>query len=209
MTSKSRIKSLDEIIRLIGEYAGVIAGAGFPYFIAFFGVKWALPTRPVVALVVSIITLLIAIWLAVALSRFIKHSMPTTIAIVGLFVASAYASIGAFAGLSATIHTWRPTSYNVTASQPLLPTAGRTNDTIPVEDPFGIFAQYYTVVVLDLVPGIEVSKTMALPTTVEIKSRLGGLPVLGFKIYMIFAVIGAFKKWKEIRKEKTKGKAAS
>lgn len=209
MSLKSRIKSALDGLHPVGAYATVIAGAGSPYLIPFLGVKWALPTRPAIALIVSVITLVIAIWIAVTLSRFINHSIPTTMAIVGLFVASTYASIGAFAGLSATIQTWCPASYSVTASQPLLPVVSKTNNVIPVDDSFSIFADYYTLVLLDLIPGIEFSKTLALPATVEIKSRLGGLPVLGFKIYMIFAIIGAYKKWKEIRKERTNGEAAA
>jgi hypothetical protein len=199
MSPPSQIKSLEDNFRLVGKYARVIAGAGLPYYIAFFGVKWALPTRPVIALIVSFITLMIAVWIAVQLCRFIKHSIPTTIAIVGLFVASTYAST--FAGLSATIHIWRATSYTVTASPSLVPTSGKISDVISVEDLFGIFSQYYTVVLLDLMPGIEFSKTFALPDSVEIKSRIGGLPVLGFKIPVIFAIVGAFKKWREIRKK--------
>jgi hypothetical protein len=209
MSLQSRIKSLDESVRLAGDYAAVIAGAAAPYLIPFLGVNWALPAHPAIALIISLVTLIIAICIAVILGRFVKHKIPTTIAIVGLFVASIYASIGAFAGMSATIHTWRPVSYTVSPSAPLLPVAGKPNEVIPVDEPFGIFSQYYTVVVLDLVPGIEVSKTLALPPSVEIKSRLGGLPVLAFKIYVIVAVIGTFKKWKEIRKEQTKAKTAT
>lgn len=204
MTSTSRF---DANTKLVGNYLAVIAGAGSPYLIAFLGVKWALPARPVVALIASLITLAIAIWSAVMLSRFIKHSIPTTIAIVALLVASTYASVGAFAGLSATIHAWRPTSYDITAAQPLLPTAGRANETISSDDPFEIFSNYYLVVMLDLIPGIEFSKTLAVATTVQPKSKLAGLPVLGFKIYIIVAVIGAFKRWRDVRKQ-TQEKAA-
>ena len=197
---------IEEKARFVGEYAAVMAGAGFPYLIAFAGVKLALPGRPVIALIVSIVTLAIAIWAAIMLSRFVKKSLPTTVAIVGLFVASTYAAAGAFTGFSATLYTWRPSSYSVKPAQSLIPAAGRANEMIPIDDPFEIFSNYYTVQMFDLVPGIEFSKTLALPTTVEPKSKLGGLPVLGFKIYMILAVIGAFKKWREVRKEQAKGK---
>lgn len=199
MTSKNQYK-------LVGDYLSVIAGAGSPYLIAFLGVKLALPGWPMIAFIASVITLVIAIGAAVGLSRFIKHSRPTTVAIVALFVASTYASVGAFAGLSATIHAWRPESYSVTAAPPLIPIAGSTTEHPPTDDPFEIFSNYYLVVMLDLVPGIEFSKTLILPTTVEAKSRLGGLPVLGFKIYVLLAVIGAYKKWKEVRKERSKSK---
>lgn len=196
MTTKSRFDK-----ELLGNYLAVISGATSPYLIAFLGVKWALPERPVVALIASLITLVIAVWSAIKLSRFIKHAIPTTIAIVALLVASTYASVGAFAGLSATLYTWRPSSYDVTAAQSLIPTAGSVNKSIPVDDPFEIFSNYYLVVMLDLIPGIEFSKTLALATTVQTKSKLGGLPVLGFKIYFILAVIGAFKRWREVRKQ--------
>ena len=115
-------------------------------------------------------------------------------------------SIGSFAGLSATIYTWRPASYSLTATEPLLPVVGRSENPITPDDPFGIFSHYYQLVLLDLIPGIEVTKTMTISPPVEIKSRLGGLPVLGFKIYLIIAVIGAFKKWREVRKERAKNK---
>ena len=198
MTSKSRS---DTNLELVGKYLAVMAGGAAPYLIAFLGVKRALPTQPVVALIASLITLAIAIWSAVKLSQFIENAIPTTMAIVALLVASTYASVGAFAGLSATLQTWRPTSYDVTAVQPLLPAAGRANETIPVADPFGVFSNYYLVVMLDLIPGIEFSETLALTTPVQTKSKLGGLLVLGFKIYVLIAVIGAFKKWREMRKQ--------
>jgi len=42
---------------------------------------------------------------------------------------------------------------------------------------------------------------MAITPPVEVRSRLGGLPVLGFKVFVLVAVIGAFKKWRDLRKE--------
>ena len=53
-----------------------LAGALAPYFIPYFGVRWALPDRPLVAALISLISLALFItaawWLAHSLAHFLE-----------------------------------------------------------------------------------------------------------------------------------------
>jgi hypothetical protein len=205
MASQEQINAAKEELRKtfsLWNLPGVLSGALSLYWIPYLGAKWALPNRPFVALTVSVISLTMSIVVAWWLAHSLTRRTPTVL-VIGVFAAAIVVSIGSFAGLSATIYTWRPTSYSLTASEPLLPVASESENLITADDPVGLFSHYYQLVLLDFIPGLEATKTMTINHPVEIKSRLGGLPVLGFKIYILIAVVGAFKKWRELRKEQT------
>lgn len=205
MTAKSgrgRLQTVvtkaDDATLAVRDYAGVLTGAFALYIIPAVGVRKALPSHLILAAVVSVLSLAIALGVALLLRRSVKSSS-STVLIVGLFVAAVLGSLGAFAGTSATLNAWRPSSYSITAQKMSEATSAPT-DAVAVSDPFGAFVDYYSWVLLDLIPGVDVAKTLKVNPTLEPVSVSGGLPVLGFKAYVIFTIIGLFKKWSESRK---------
>jgi len=60
---------------------------------------------------------------------------------------------------------------------------------------FYVFAEYYIMTLVDLLPGLEVSETLDLRLPVKPDGLVAGLPVLLFRAFVIFGVLATFRIW--------------
>ncbi len=67
---------------------------------------------------------------------------------------------------------------------------------------FYVFAEYYTMILLDLLPGLQVSETFDLRLPVEPNGLVAGVPVLLFRVWVIFGAIKSFMIWWSARDRK-------
>ena len=69
--------------------------------------------------------------------------------------------------------------------------------TVPADYSVGTFVDQYLYVFLDLLPGIEVWKTLSVKPRIEPKDAAAGLPILGFKIFVVWLFLDAFRSWRK------------
>jgi hypothetical protein len=51
---------------------------------------------------------------------------------------------------------------------------------------------------LDLLPGIEVLKTLNLEPAIAPRTVLGGLPILAFELFVVWLFFDAFLSWRKV-----------
>ena len=60
---------------------------------------------------------------------------------------------------------------------------------------FSVFAEYYIMTLVDLLPGLEVSETLDIRLPVKPEGLVAGLLVLLFRAFVIFGVLASFRIW--------------
>jgi hypothetical protein len=57
------------------------------------------------------------------------------------------------------------------------------------------FVDFYMYVFADILPGMEPLRTLRIAVAVEPQDWVAGLPVLGFKLYVLWLFVGAYRSW--------------
>lgn len=68
------------------------------------------------------------------------------------------------------------------------------------EPSVGKFVDYYVWTFFDMLPGLEIWKSLQVPVPVEPKDLLAGVPVLAFRLLVVLGVIRGFVQWNSARK---------
>ena len=71
---------------------------------------------------------------------------------------------------------------------------------VPAAFSIGTFMDAYMYAFLDLVPAVEIPQTLHLETPVRSTNLLGGLPILGFKIFVVWLFFDAVVTWVKRRR---------
>ena len=66
---------------------------------------------------------------------------------------------------------------------------------VPVRYSAGTFFDLYMYTFLDLLPGIEVLKTLHLKAAIESQNFVAALPILGFTLFVVWLFFDAFLSW--------------
>jgi hypothetical protein len=59
------------------------------------------------------------------------------------------------------------------------------------------FVDFYMYTFLDILPGIEPLKTLSLNAAIESQDWVAGLPVLAFKLYVVWLFLDAYGSWRK------------
>ena len=60
---------------------------------------------------------------------------------------------------------------------------------------FGTLSQYYLWALLDLLPGLNVTKLLSFEAPLTPKNWVAGIPPIAFRAFLIFGVLAAAKRW--------------
>jgi hypothetical protein len=71
-----------------------------------------------------------------------------------------------------------------------------------------VFMRLYFFALADLIPAIKVTETLHLKSPVEARDFVAGLPVLAFRIFVLWFVFDAFKTWRKSRQDAGKEKSS-
>jgi hypothetical protein len=71
---------------------------------------------------------------------------------------------------------------------------------VPAPYTMGTFMDAYMYAFLDLVPAVDIPETLHLVSPVESTDLLGGLPILGFKLFVVWLFFDAAATWIERRR---------
>jgi hypothetical protein len=72
--------------------------------------------------------------------------------------------------------------------------------TVPEQFSIGTFMDGYMYAFLDLIPALRIPETVHLRSPIESTTPLGGLPVLGFKVFVVWLFFDAVKSWLKRRR---------
>lgn len=191
-------------MNIVGLIFLVVLIAALLYFVPKVIVTLSLPRHIWLAATVSVLCVLGAFLFAwYTRKKIIKSSLP--IMLLWLVIAY-YLAMAGFAGTSAAIYAWRPSSYKINSTSQLW---FAFSEGVGAQhlDTFGIFADYYTWAWLNLIPIIEIPKTLKISASLDADTPLGGVPILANRIYFVILVLGAYKKWKATRDKSSEGAA--
>ena len=177
----SSIKELTEMTKLykyiaesvIGAGMGVILVGGLLYYISRF--HW------IAGAVFAAILIATSIWLFNNVkSATQKHE---TIGVIGTLALGFFTTALVCAWISFTLYVNYPNLYLV-----------------PTNFSPGTFFNFYMYTFLDLLPGIKVMETLHLKFPIEYNNFTAGLPILLFKIIVVWLFFDAFKSWLKAKK---------
>ena len=144
------------------------------------GFSWLLSRAHwILGAILALVFVVAAVWLA----RGMRQSRGP-IEILSVLVLAILAAAVVFAWISFALHAGRPGAY-----------------TVPTSYSPGTFLDLYMIAFLDLLPGIEVLKTLNLSPPITPRTVLGGLPILAFKILVVWFAVEAILSWLEKRRE--------
>lgn len=161
---------------------GAVVGAGF--LVALIRLLLEFSSRVHWSLGAALATAFagLAIWLTHQVKRSSQRNAPHEVVAVltlGLFT---LAIVGAW--ISFTLHV-----------------SGLASYVVPAKYSIGTFVDLYMYTFFDLLPGIEVWKTLSVQPPIEPRDVLGGLPLLGFKVFVVWLLLDAFRSWRKGTKE--------
>ena len=64
-----------------------------------------------------------------------------------------------------------------------------------------VFMRLYYYTLFDLIPGLEIVKTLHLKSPVEAHDFIAGCPILAFRVLVLWILLNALKRWYYARKE--------
>lgn len=70
------------------------------------------------------------------------------------------------------------------------------------------FIRLYFFTLADLIPALKITETLHLSSPIEARDYAAGLPVLGFRIFVLWFVFDAFRHWRKSRKDAGKEKSS-
>jgi hypothetical protein len=169
-------QSLNEQIDRIGDSLKVLVGAGAAALLIsglltlVSGVSWGL--TGVLAVMIGIA--------AVTLTYLAKHASPRAdrLGVLGALALGPMLAAVVCAWLSYLIYLANPATYAV-----------------PAPLSVGRFVDYYVYVFLDLLPAIKVPQTLHLEPAIQPRSSMAGVPVLAFKVFVVWLFFDAARAW--------------
>jgi len=72
---------------------------------------------------------------------------------------------------------------------------------VPAKYSITTFIDLYMYTFFNLLPGIEVWKTLGLEPPIESRGVVAGLPLLGFKVFVVWLLLNAYRSWRKGTKE--------
>ena len=63
------------------------------------------------------------------------------------------------------------------------------------------FATYYIWVLLDMLPGLQASDLLSFDPSLKPKNAVAGVPVIAFRMFVLFGLLAALRVWWNGRKE--------
>jgi len=145
------------------------------------GFSWVLSRAHwILGLILALAFVVAAVWLA----RSLKQSARGPIEVLAVLALAILAAAVVFAWVSFALQVGKPGAYSV-----------------PTSFSPGTFVDLYMITFLDLLPGIEVLKTLNLSPPVAPRTVMAALPILAFKILVVWFAVEAFLSWLGKRRE--------
>jgi hypothetical protein len=200
MTSAERFSTrLKRFEKTLERKAGIpiliMLASLLPYLLPAMATRAVLPRHRTLGLTLAFLSLALALVVFWQLRIRMRQKGPA-IYVVALLSTLLFLGIGSFAAISAAIYTHDPLSYKIITPRLLIdqsPGIGASS----VVDPFGFFADYYLWVFFDMLPAVEVNETLKFVAPADPESTLAATPVLGFRIYVLLALITSYKTWRK------------
>jgi hypothetical protein len=140
------------------------------------GVHWLM------GLIAAVVAAIVA-WLLIRglqKKEYRGFSVPVTI---GIFLTAAVFAISAFAAMSTLIYTYYPDAY----------WRGEAFENKEIN--VGRFADFYSYILLDAIPGVKLFDTLQIPAPVSYRGWLPAGLLLVFRVAVVVALIDALKDW--------------
>ena len=115
------------------------------------------------------------------LRRQLFEKFPTRVVII-MFGMSVLAAISAFAAISYYLTRQQIGMYEIRADYSI-----------------GTFADYYVWIFVDMLPGLDVWKTLGVSSPASPRNVVAGLPVLAFRLFVVLGIFASYKTWQEHR----------
>jgi len=181
------LSSIYEKLDSLGGTFGAVAGVLIIVYLMQLVLEYSSSVHWLLAAVFSSIFVLLVIWYSRIARRTIVMStrgVGTTYLMFGLTTAIVISG-----WVSYTMHTNGIGSYEVASAATL-------NE----------FMRLYFFTLADLIPALEIPETLHLSSPVETLDFTAGLPVLAFRVFVLWFVFDAFRTWRKRRKEMGKEK---
>lgn len=172
---------------------GTTLGVGAGLALVAFGVQLTLGYLTRVhwglAALFSILILLVSIWL----TRFARRSSQASTLAMGVvaLLVPLLAAVIVAGWSSRTLNSLGIGKY-VTASAP-------SPD---------VFTRLYSYTLADLIPALKITETLNLKPPIKAENFAAGLPVLVFRVFVLWFLFDAFKNWRNSRKDAGKEKSS-
>jgi len=169
--------TFDDSVNRVQGIAGVLIGATIIAVV----IRWVLEfvseyLHWSVAALLALGLTIAAIWFTHQVKTSWSSSATSVIAILATGLLTV-AVVGAW--ISFTLHVSHRASY-----------------VVPAKYTLGTFVDFYVYTFLDLLPGIEVWDTLSVKPPIEAKDARAGLPLLGFKIFVVWLFLDAYRTWR-------------
>lgn len=173
--SYALLNRVDKFLGETGRTAGVIAGAGVAAALIRLLLDLASRLHWFIAALLAFILACAAVWLTrqVKKARAAKPSDVLAVLALGLLT---LAVVGAW--LSFTLYQTHLASYAVPAAVSI-----------------GTFLDLYMYTFFDLIPAIDVWETLHVTPPIEAHGPVAGLPLLAFKVFVVWVLFDAFFFW--------------
>jgi hypothetical protein len=178
-----KMDTLDSIPKLIkklradphsAEIFGALSGAFFSVWLVSWLIQRATSTHWGLGVLLTLASGAIAIWIA-RLIFFVPQSISMVLV---FFIVSVLLGAVTCASLSYILHTKGWATYNV-----------------PQQVTIETFRNYYLWTFLDMVPAINLWKTIPVKSPVEPADATGGAPVLLFRIFVLAFLFASIRQW--------------
>ncbi len=171
-----------EVLASAGSLIGTIVAFGFVVFLLSLAAEhvWALP---VVAVLLGCSLLYMGAQ-DLTSGEAQHYPMRKGLAIFVLMVLIASAVFGAF---SLSLARWEKACYGGNFPEDL-----------------ATFSGYYLWLFLDMIPALEITDTLGLTTPVEPTGLVAGMPVLSFRILVLYGLLRVFRVWWKSRRFATR-----
>lgn len=172
-------KLLDSVHTRVTETVYPLLGAGFGALVAA-GAMWAATQvhwalGALVTLIIVALILLLTHWMQIALQE--KSAQHSISMILSLFLLLVLLAAAVCAWISFLLYSWQIADHQ------------------PPADSQGDFVNYYIWLFIDMIPGLDAWKTLHILVPIEPKNTVAGLPVVAFRLFVLLAIIRAFKQW--------------
>lgn len=179
-TFLSGVKEFTEKANVAFDAAKAIVGAGFMAIIISWLLHLVSQLHWVLGAVLAVLLSLTAVWLTGQVKR--ASSKAETIGVLGVLALGLMTLALVCAWISFTLHE-----------------SGIGDYSVPAKYSPGTFFDLYMYTFLDLLPGIKVLKTLNLKLPIESRNFVAGLPILGFKLFVVWLFFDAFSSWRKAK----------
>ena len=156
----------------------------FAYAVVRIGIETAALLHWTLGLAAAAGFVVLAEYLRRLLRKEFFEKFPTRV-VITMFGISVLAAISAFAAISYYLMREQIAIYEIRPDYSI-----------------GTFADYYFWIFFDMLPGLDVWKTLGVSSPATPRNAVAGLPILAFRLFVLLGILASYKTWQEHRDAK-------